>query len=176
MTLSFLGYLVFEQTLISHYILFSIMCRLRHRRDYVEDKAVLMRSIITWVAKDKTNWRAGGPCFQMKNVNFRRAAQKTEGRAGGLRKRTGQAAEKSKQLWPALFRSQVYYAARRPALVYSPLARPVVQPAGPPFCAAGSPRKIQVFHLATRPSSPPGPPFSVIQLEKCSYAKSSEAY
>jgi len=42
MTLSFLGYLVFEQTLISHYILFSIMCRLRHRRDYVEEKAVLM--------------------------------------------------------------------------------------------------------------------------------------
>jgi len=38
---SFLGYLVFEQTLISHYILFSIMCRLRHRRDYVEEKAVL---------------------------------------------------------------------------------------------------------------------------------------
>jgi len=38
---SFLGCLVFEQTLISHNILFSIMCRLRHRRDYVEEKAVL---------------------------------------------------------------------------------------------------------------------------------------
>jgi len=32
---------------------------------------------------DNTNWmagRAGWPCFQMKNVNFRQAAQKTERR------------------------------------------------------------------------------------------------
>jgi len=39
---------------------------------------------------DNTNWRAGragGPCFQMKNVNFRRAALKTEGQAGGLHKK-----------------------------------------------------------------------------------------
>ena len=39
---------------------------------------------------DNTNWRigwAGGPCFQMKNVNIWRAAHKTEGRAGGLHKR-----------------------------------------------------------------------------------------
>ena len=52
------------------------------------------------VSLDNTNWRAGragGPCFQMKNVNCRRAAQKTrqkggptgctKKRCGGLRKR-----------------------------------------------------------------------------------------
>ena len=40
--------------------------------------------------QDNTNWRAGGSgglCFQMKNVNFRKAALKTEGRAGGLHKK-----------------------------------------------------------------------------------------
>ena len=55
--------------------------------------------------QDNTNWRAGGSgglCFQMKNVNFRKAALKTEGRpvgctkrrSGRLRKRAGWAAEK----------------------------------------------------------------------------------
>jgi len=45
-------------------------------------------------SQDNTNWRTGGPgqvggllCFQMTNVNFRQAAQKTEGRASRLHKR-----------------------------------------------------------------------------------------
>jgi len=39
--------------------------------------------------------QAGGPCFQMKNVNFLRAARKTEGQAGGLHKKAvKRAAEK----------------------------------------------------------------------------------
>jgi len=40
-----------------------------------------------------------------------------------------------------------------------------VQPAGPPFCLQCSPLKVHVFHLETRPSSPPGPPISVIPVE-----------
>jgi len=44
----------------------------------------------------------------------------------------------------------------------NPPAIPVVQPAGPSSVQLASQRKIHVFHLATRPSSPPGPPFSVI--------------
>jgi len=71
------------------------------------------------ITLDNTNWRAGGPdgpCFQMKNVNFQRAAQKTEGRAGGLHKKeVRRAAEKAEAgcrekraaLRPALFRSPV---------------------------------------------------------------------
>jgi len=53
---------------------------------------------------DNTNWRGGGPCFQMKNVNFRRAAQKgepagcTKRCSSGLRKRAGRAAEKGRPL------------------------------------------------------------------------------
>jgi len=39
------------------------------------------------------------------------------------------------------------------------LARPSVQLA--------SPREIHVFYLATQPSSPPGPPFSVIHKVYC---------
>jgi len=88
---------------------------------------------------DNTNWRVsrlGGPCFQMKNVNFRQAAQKSSLPARSF------------------LCSQAYCAAHRPALMCSPLTRPVVHSAGPPFCAAGSPQKMQIFHLATRPSSP----------------------
>ena len=56
---------------------------------------IKLSNVYCW---DNTNWRAGragGPCFQMEKVNFRRvAAHKTEGRAGGLRKRAGRTAEK----------------------------------------------------------------------------------
>jgi len=96
---------------------------------------------------DNTNWkgrqagRAGGPCFQMKNVNFRRAAQKTEGRAGGLHKKAVQRAvdkgvagcKKGKPSSPPFSAAQLTV---QPFLMCSPLARPVVQPASPPFCAA----------------------------------------
>ena len=67
---------------------------------------------------DNTNWRgAGGPgrlCFQMKNVKF--------WRDGGLHR-----IQKGE---PAGCRK------RQPTLMCSPLARPFVQPAGLPFCAA----------------------------------------
>jgi len=94
----------------------------------------------------------------MKNVNFRRAALKTEWWAAqksgltGYRKGRG-GLQKRATLRPALFLSPAQYAARRPALMCSPLARPVVQSAG--SCASvhlASPWKIHVFHLGTRPS------------------------
>ena len=69
---------------------------------------------------DNTNWRAGqagGPCFHMVKVDFRRAAaHKTEGRAGGLHKKAvRRAAEKGRP--PARPFPQL-------SLMCSPLARP----------------------------------------------------
>jgi len=120
--------------------------------------------------QDNTNWRAGrarGPCFQMKNVNFRQAAQKTEGRAaqkggpagcekwrGGLQKRAA--------LRPAHFGSPASCPARRLALICSPLARPVVQPAGPPFCAARQSAENSCFSFGNMALQPASPPFTVI--------------
>ena len=63
---------------------------------------------------DNTNWKAGGLCFQMEKMNFRRAAaHKTEGRAGGLHKKGGPSGcgkkrgglQKRAALRPVLFRS-----------------------------------------------------------------------
>ena len=85
-------------------------------------------------------WRA---VFPNEKREFCRAAHKIEGRAGGLHKRA------------------VWRAFPQPAHLY-------VQLTGPPCCATCwpgllcSPPKIHVIHLETRPSSPPGPPFSVI--------------
>ena len=46
--------------------------------------------------------------------------------------------------------------------MWSPLACPVCNLPARPSVQPISPRKIHVFHLETRPSSPPGLPFSVI--------------
>jgi len=101
----------------------------------------------------------------MKNVNVWQAAQKTEGRAGGLhkksgglRKRAGWAAEKGSP--PAhLFTQPSLLCSRQPVLMCSPLACPVVQLAGPPFCAAHQPAENScisfsntAFQPARRPS------------------------
>jgi len=92
-------------------------------------------------SSDNTKWsagRAGETCLQMKNVNFRRAAQKTEEPAGelqkerarGLRKREGQAPEKSSSLARPF---------PQPSLMCSPSARLSVQPTGPSCSAAYRP-------------------------------------
>ena len=81
--------------------------------------------------------RAGGPCFQMNNMSFWRAAQKA--RPAGCT--TGRDSELHIKAGP----------------------RAAEKPAGPPFCAARWPgplsyvqsSEIHVFHLETRPSSPP---------------------
>jgi len=115
---------------------------------------------------DNTNWKAGGPgglCFQMEKVNFRWAvAHKTEGRAAqkrqsvGLQKRVGRAAEKD---------SSPVRPFPQPSLMCSPLAHPVVQPAGPPFCAARQPAKNSCFLFGNTAPQPAGPRFSVIRTE-----------
>jgi len=103
---------------------------------------------------DNTNWRAGqagGPCFHMVKVDFRRAAaHKTEGRAGGLHKKAvRRAAEKGRP--PARPFPQL-------SLMCSPPDHLNVQPTCPPFWQLASSWKIHVFHLATQPFSPPRPP------------------
>jgi len=54
------------------------------------------------------------------------------------------------------------FSAARPALFHNLPDRLFVQPASLPFCLQCSPPKVHVFHLETRPSSPSGPPISVI--------------
>jgi len=130
---------------------------------------------------DNTNWRAGGLCFRMKNVNFRRA--------GGLhRRQTGGPVGCTKRRSSGLWKRAVPAAKKgQPSGPPFSAAQSNVHPVGPPLCAAhwpvllcslrarpsvqlASPRKIHVFHLATRPSSPPGPPFGVVhglRLRSC---------
>jgi len=90
----------------------------------------------------------------MKNVNFQQAAQKTEGQAGGLRKRVGRAAEKG---------------SLRPALMCSPLACPVAQPAGPPFCAAPQTTARGKFMFFIWQHGPPARPALRLVLSKPNY-------
>jgi len=206
---------------------------------------------------DNTTWRtgrAGGPCFQMKNVNCRRAAQKTRQKGGPAGCRKGGAAgcekgrgelQKRAALRTALF--------PHPSLMCSPLAPLNVQstdntkrragraggpccqmknmkfprtgelhrragrqaalqngPVGcilrqagglhiklgcqngrvgglpfsavrlaifrsPPFCLLCSPPKVNVFHLETRPSSPPGPPALQLVLSQSTCQSCSSA-
>jgi len=92
------------------------------------------------------------------------AAQKTEGRADGLRKRAGQAAEKSSALARPF---------PQPSLMCSPRVRLSVQPTGPSCSAACRPAlsvqqaargKFNFFIWQHGPSARPAPrpPFSVI--------------
>ena len=96
---------------------------------------------IEWPHKETDNTkrragRAGGPCFQLNNMNFPRA--------GGLHRKPG----------PDFCLLELHIKAGRWA---------AEKPAGPPFCAARrpgplfcvQPSEIQVFHLETQPSSPP---------------------
>ena len=111
----------------------------------------------------------------MKNLNFRRAAQKTEGRAGRLHKKeVWRAAEKANPP-AALFRSPAYCAAHQPALMCSPLSGPAVQPADPLFCAARQPAENSCFSFGNTAPSPPGPPFSVIRFT-CVMCRVSSQY
>jgi len=69
--------------------------------------------------RDNTNWRAGGLCFQMKNVNFRWAGglhkrQKT-GPVGCTKRQSG-GLQKRAALRPALFRRPAYCAAHWPVV------------------------------------------------------------
>jgi len=93
----------------------------------------------------------------MKNVNFRRAAQKTEGRADRLHK---------KEVRLAIEKGGVGCRKGQPSGPPFSTAQLNVQPTGPSCSAVWRPallcispaRGKFVFHLATRPSSPPGPP------------------
>ena len=89
--------------------------------------------------EDNTNWKAGGPCFQMKNVNFWWAAQ--NGGPMSCRK------EQPSGL-PFPTAQLIYCAACQPVLMCSPLARPVLQPAGPPLCAACQPVENSCFSFS----------------------------
>ena len=80
---------------------------------------------------------SGGTCFQMKNVNFRRAAQKTEGQASRLWKMMGRPAEKGS---------------------------PILQ-CSLPFCAASQPPENSRFSFGNTALQPARPLFSVILLK-----------
>ena len=102
--------------------------------------------------QDNTNQRArraGGPYFPMRNVNFRRAEQRRKGGPAGCTKRR----------WSGRLQKR---AALQPALMYSPLAHPVVQPASLPFCATCQPVENSCFSLENTALQPAGPPFIVI--------------
>jgi len=113
--------------------------------------------------------RAGGPCFQMKNENCRRAAQKIRQNGGLHKKAVRRAAKKdgagcrkgqpSGPLFPA---AQFNVQPAGPPLMCNPPASPVCTLPARSSVQLASPRIIHVFHLATRLSSPPGPPFNVI--------------
>ena len=89
----------------------------------------------------------------MKNVNFRQAAQKTQGQASGLHKKSvwqavekdGVGCRKGQPSGPPFSAAQLNVSGPRLALMCSPLAHPVVQPAGPLFCAARQPADISCF-------------------------------
>jgi len=116
--------------------------------------------------RDNTNWRAGragGPCFQMEKVNFRRAGGLLHTRQKGRlhKKAVRRAAEKGgadcrkgQPSGPSFSAAQLNV---QTALMYSPLAHPVVQPAGPSFCAARQPAENSCFlfgNTALQPARP----------------------
>jgi len=85
----------------------------------------------------------------MKNMDFQQAAQKTEGRAGGLHKKA--VCRKGQPSGPPFFTAQLTV---QPAVMYSPLARPVVQLAVPPFCAACQPTENSCFSFGKTACQP----------------------
>jgi len=95
---------------------------------------------------DNTKRRAGVPCCQMKNMNFLRAGELhrragcTTGWASWLHSKLGYR-KGGPESYPFLQPAPPFFAARRLALLS------FVQPA--------SPTKGYIFHLETRPSSPP---------------------
>ena len=95
--------------------------------------------------------------------------EKTEGWVGGLHKKVvrrttekcGAGCRKGPALRPAFSAAQPTV---QPALMCSPLACRVVQPAGP-FCAARHPAENSCFsfgNMTLQPARPAGPPFTVI--------------
>ena len=102
---------------------------------------------VTSQCRSGFNWRAGGledRVSKWKTWTFgrlhkdRRAGRGASQKGGpaGCGKRLG-GLQKRAVLRPALLRSPAYCAAHQPALMCRPLAHPVVQPAGQPFCARG---------------------------------------
>ena len=115
-----------------------------------------------WRAAQKTAGRAG--------VLHRRQqggpACCTKRRSGGLRKRAGRVAEKG-SLPSRPFLQPSLLCSPQPAFMCSPLARLVVQPGAPPFCAARQPAEKSGFsfgNTALQPARPASPPFSVIPV------------
>jgi len=108
-------------------------------------------------------WRAGGLHRRQKG-----------GPKGCGKGRSG--LQKRAALRPDLFRRPAYCAARQPA---DPSCNAACRPAL--LCSSSAPQKNQFFHLATRSSRPPGPPFSVIlfspmkehavKFRKCRFSK-----
>ena len=114
--------------------------------------------------RDNTKRRAGGLEGHVANWKtwiFQGKASCT-GRAGRLHYRTGQWAAHWGGLQIKLGCRKgraggLPFSAVQPVLFRITPDRPFEQPASPPFCLLWSPPKIHVFHLETRPSSPPGP-------------------
>ena len=121
-----------------------------------------------WLA-DNTKWRAGragGPCCQMKKLNFLRADELhrraccTAGRASGLHIRRAGGLH-SKLVCGKGRAGGLLFSAVCPALFGSLPDRLLVQPAGPPFCLLWNPHfcllcippKLHVFHVETGPSA-----------------------
>jgi len=115
---------------------------------------------------ENTKWRAGragGPCCQRKNVNFpradelhRRAGQQTALQNGPVGCTLRQAGGLHIKLGCGKGRvGGLPFSAARSALFRSPPDRLFVQPALLSSVQYDSLPKVHVFHLETRPSSPP---------------------
>jgi len=97
----------------------------------------------------RAGWRTVFPNEKRELSADWQAAQKTEGRASGLYKKAIRRAGE-KGIPPARPFPQ-------PSVMCSPLARPVVQPAGPPFCAARQPAENSCFSFGNTALQPARP-------------------